>query len=78
MGDAVSIIERLTPRERQVFNHVIHGDQSKTIAHLLGIALGTVEIHRANIRRKLGPKNPIQLRALAEAEGIAPTPGPCK
>ena len=43
----------LTRRERQVFDLVILGRPSKSIARTLGIALRTVEVYRVKIRIKL-------------------------
>lgn len=44
----------LSPRERAVLDLMIEGRQTKQIAHDLGISPKTVEVHRANIRQKLG------------------------
>ncbi|MFG1478798.1 response regulator [Xanthobacter sp. V4C-4] len=44
----------LSPRERAVLDLMIEGHQTKQIAHELGISPKTVEVHRANIRQKLG------------------------
>lgn len=45
---------RLTPQEIQVAAMVRQGLATKVIAATLNIALGTVEIHRKHIRKKLG------------------------
>ena len=44
----------LTPREIRVCELVRSGLSSKEAAEIMGIALATVETHRANIRKKLG------------------------
>ncbi|MFG1419309.1 response regulator [Xanthobacter sp. V0B-10] len=44
----------LSPRERAVLDLMIEGHQTKQIAHELGISPKTVEVHRANIRQKMG------------------------
>jgi len=44
----------LSARERDVLAAVVHGKSSKTIAADLGIAVKTVEAHRARIMAKLG------------------------
>ena len=43
----------LTPREREVLQLVAEGKPNKQIAAILGIAVRTVEVHRANIMHKL-------------------------
>ena len=45
--------ERLTTREREVVRLMLLGHSSKSIAHCLDIALGTVKNHRKSIYRKL-------------------------
>lgn len=44
----------LTPREREVLDLVHQGQATKEIASALGLSARTVDIHRANIKRKLG------------------------
>ena len=44
----------LSPREEQILTLVESGKRNKAIAELCGIALGTVKVHVANIRLKLG------------------------
>lgn len=53
----------LTPRERQVLSFVLAGTPNKLIARTLGIALRTIESHRARIFQKLGVRNAIELAA---------------
>ena len=51
--EAVRRLDTLTPRERQVFDLVVSGETNKGIAHRLTISGKTVEIHRANVMRKM-------------------------
>lgn len=51
---ARSRIGRLTPREREVLAGMAAGHANRTIAELLAISPRTVEIHRANLLRKIG------------------------
>ena len=45
---------RLTPRESEIVELVLKGNSSEAIGKILGIATGTVRIHRKNIYVKLG------------------------
>jgi FixJ family two-component response regulator len=45
--------ETLTPRERQVMDLVAEGKPNKVIGSLLGLSPKTVEVHRANVMRKM-------------------------
>ncbi len=47
-------IERLTAREREIFQLVAEGRTSREIGDRLGISPRTVENHRANVMKKLG------------------------
>jgi len=52
--DVIDRIDRLTLRQRQVFEKVLAGRANKVIAFELGVSQKTVETHRARIMRKLG------------------------
>jgi len=43
----------LTPREREVFELLVTGMSSKLIARDLGVSFRTIEIHRAQVMRKM-------------------------
>lgn len=58
-------LEQLTPREREVMEHVIQGCSSKDIARRLDISPKTVDIHRGRILEKLGASSVAQLIHLA-------------
>jgi two-component system response regulator DctR len=57
-------LAELTPRERQVMERVLAGDYNKTIADALGIAVRTVEVHRARIFEKMGVRSAVELAQL--------------
>jgi DNA-binding CsgD family transcriptional regulator len=51
----------LTPRERVVLAQLVRGATSKEAARALNISPRTVEFHRANIMKKLGVRNVVEL-----------------
>lgn len=51
--DAVLKGDRLTPREREVLDGMLAGHSSREIGAMIGIGVRTVEMHRANVMRKL-------------------------
>jgi DNA-binding NarL/FixJ family response regulator len=62
--------EVLGHRERQVFTLVVGGKSSADIARTMNIAASTVNVHRRNIRRKLGVHNTAALVRLAADQGL--------
>lgn len=62
--------EPLTPREREVLQLVAEGRPNKQIAAMLGIAVRTVEAHRASIMRKLNLTSQAGLVRYAVRKGI--------
>lgn len=53
--------DALTKRERQLLYPLTEGKANKLIAHELGLSRRTIEAHRANIFRKMGVNNAVQL-----------------
>jgi two-component system, LuxR family, response regulator FixJ len=47
----------LTPREREVLDHLVAGQANKTIAYDLGSSPRTVEVHRARVMEKMGARS---------------------
>lgn len=67
---ATAQLSVLTAREAQVLNELARGLSNKIIAEDLDISYRTVEVHRANLLRKLGAENfPAALR-IAFAAGM--------
>ena len=60
----------LTRREHQVLRLVAGGARSPAIADELGIRVGTVEVHRRNIMRKLGVASVADLTRYAIRSGL--------
>ena len=50
---AVALLDRLSPRQRQVMDLIVEGKSNKLIADSLKISEKTVEVHRAQVMRKL-------------------------
>jgi FixJ family two-component response regulator len=63
-------LQSLTPREREVFELVITGRQSKIIAADLKLSIMTVKVHRSHVMRKMGAKSLIDLARMANSLGI--------
>lgn len=51
----------LTPREREVFAHVVAGRLNKQIAADLGTVVKTIKVHRARVMQKMGARSLAQL-----------------
>jgi FixJ family two-component response regulator len=64
-GSNPAVMEKLTPRERQVLELVVAGKLNKTIADVLGISIKTVELHRSNLMAKLGARNVAEVIRIA-------------
>ena len=56
-GRSEQRMSSLTPREREVLELVVQGQQYRQIAAALGISPRTVEVHRARLMEKLGARN---------------------
>jgi len=70
-------IERLSQRERQIFDLVVWGSSNKQIAGRLGISIKTVETHRGHINGKLRVHTSADIVRLASLWGmLAAAPGP--
>jgi len=63
-------LESLTPREREVFAHVVTGKLNKQIAGDLGTAEKTIKVHRARVMEKMRARSFADLIHLAEKAGL--------
>jgi len=61
-------LETLTPREREVLQHIVQGKANKAIAWELGNSVRTIETHRANLMNKL------QIKSVAELVRLTTLP----
>jgi FixJ family two-component response regulator len=66
--------EQLTPREREVLQHVIAGRLNKVIAARLGTSEQTIKVHRGRMMDKLGITSVADLVRAAQQLGLAPAP----
>jgi RNA polymerase sigma factor (sigma-70 family) len=64
------LLARLTPRERQVFEHVVRGKINKQIAQQLGATERTIKAHRHRVMEKMKVQSLAELVSLAERLGI--------
>lgn len=60
MAGIRSRIDTLTPKEHEIFDRVAQGQANKVIAAELGVSERTVEVHRAQVMKKL------EVRTLAD------------
>ena len=64
-------INTLTPREREVFTHVVVGRLNKQIAGDLGTVEKTIKVHRSRMMEKLGLRSVADLVRMAEKAQIS-------
>lgn len=65
-------LAQLTPREREVLEHVLAGRLNKQIAVALGIGEHTVKVHRGRAMEKLALDSVAELARVAERLGLEP------
>ena len=66
-------VDTLTPREREVLEHVVTGKLNKQVAGDLGITEATVKMHRARVIAKMKVQSVAELARLTERCGIRGT-----
>jgi FixJ family two-component response regulator len=66
LSDIYARLAVLTPREREVLEHVVDGKLNKQIANNLGIAEATVKMHRARVMTKMKVQSAAELARLTE------------
>ncbi|WP_454623560.1 response regulator transcription factor [Bradyrhizobium cenepequi] len=64
-------VSTLTPREREVFSHVVAGRLNKQIAGDLGTVEKTIKVHRSRMMEKLGIRTVADLVRMAERLNLA-------
>lgn len=73
--DVAQVLERLTPREKEVLERVAQGRSNDEIARELFLAPATVKTHVSSLLDKLGARDRVQLVVLAYETGVAPGSG---
>ena len=68
--DARARYSRLTPREREVFAHLISGQLNKQVGYDLGISERTTKIHRGRVLEKMEADSIADLVRIAADLGI--------
>lgn len=63
--------ERLTARERQIFDMLVAGETVSAIAHALGLSVKTASTHKTNVLIKLDAKTTADLVRYALAKRLA-------
>ena len=69
-----ALINRLTPREREVLELVIAGKLNKQIAAELGVSEKTIKAHRGRVMQKMQVFSVAELVRLVERRGIEAEP----
>jgi FixJ family two-component response regulator len=72
LADLRKRYEDLTPREREVFAHVIAGKLNKVIAADLGTGEQTIKVHRGRVMEKLAVDSVPDLVRVAQQLGVQP------
>jgi len=67
-----SLVDTLTPREREILRWVIAGKPNKEIAYALGISEKTIKIHRGHMMMKLKVSSVAELVRFAYMAQVAP------
>ena len=58
---ASKLIDKLTPREKEVMELVVQGHLNKNIAALIGTTEKTVKVHRGRVMQKMGVRSVAEL-----------------
>ncbi len=66
----MSLVDTLTPREREVMMLVVTGKLNKEIAAQLGITEKTIKVHRARVMEKMQANSLAELVLLAQIAGL--------
>jgi len=68
-------MKSLTEREREILQHLAHGQSNKAIAQALGISHDTVKLHVRHILSKLGLRSRVEAAVFAVEHRAATSSG---
>lgn len=68
---AASVLDSLSPRERDILRGIARGESNKEIGRELGIAETTVKIHVQHVLRKLSVSSRVHAAVIATENGLA-------
>lgn len=68
--EIISLVDTLTPREKEIIKLIAEAFTNKKIADYLCISIKTVEKHRANLMKKLNLHNVAEITTYAIAEDL--------
>jgi FixJ family two-component response regulator len=71
--EACALMDRLTPREKQVLDLVLAGLLNKQIAARLGAAEETIKIHRGRVMKKMQVRSAMALVQFLTTSGLSAT-----
>jgi FixJ family two-component response regulator len=63
-------LEQLSPRQKEVFIKIVEGESNKEIAYNMGLSPKTVDVHRAQVMKRLRVRSIVDLVKLAIREGV--------
>jgi len=67
-----SLVDTLTPREKEVLRWIITGKLNKQIALVLGTTEKTIKVHRSRVMQKTSVSSVAELVRLAQKANIPP------
>jgi FixJ family two-component response regulator len=74
LNEVLQRLGALTPREREVLQHVVAGRLNKQIAAALGTVEKTIKVHRARVMEKMHTRSVVELVRMTQRAGIESQP----
>jgi FixJ family two-component response regulator len=68
-----ALFQNLTPREKEVLNHLVAGRLNKQTAAILGISEKTIKLHRGHVMKKLGVRHVVHLVRMTDRVSLQPS-----